>query len=92
MSLIYYILFGIVATIGLFIGFVAYVNSLYGERDEEINEEIESTGRKWKTKPSETFLVRRGNIVSYNPITNEFGNFEDLTESIEIESTPAVTK
>ena len=53
--------------------------------------EIEDTGRKWKTKPSEKFLVHRQNMISYNPITNEFGNFEDLTEEIdgEIEWTPA---
>jgi len=45
-------------------------------------DEIENTGRKWKIHPSETFLVRRGNIISYNPITREFGDFNDLTEEI----------
>lgn len=42
--------------------------------------EIENTGRQWTRKPSEKFLVNRGKTISYNPITREFGNFDDLTE------------
>ena len=44
--------------------------------------EIETTGKQWKRKPSDKFLVQHGPEVSYNPITNEFGNFEDLTEPL----------